>query len=333
MTNEGEKRSIAVRIEDRIRLFSAVLGATNYPDKSQDRKKHGTHAHARATRKLVIEYNHHPAVHAMQVLLDQGIPLAAMCNYMLRLTWPNLESSEEMPRWVPPRWNEHLRHFYDLTKLEKFWAEEAPAWNTPIRHLNEIFTSADLYRFFEPFVGHVAETMVFLPNISYPTDQTIGLRLGGEIVAIVPPPIAWGDSPPWPFKDDPALAFRTALSEYGSMLMDAYLHQHADLVKSLAEKPLPIDERFAAAHPNWHSQFMGVFKATIIALFLEDSVSALEAKSFTQYMQKVEGLTILPSVVSVIRRYLEEYRAGRYKGFADYLPNFTKHLRVAKAMA
>src|SRR5579871_4006036 len=98
-----EKRQIVIRVDDRVRLISAVLAATNYPDKSQERKKHGTHLHARGTRKTVMEFNHHPAVSAMQVLLDQSVPLASIYNYALRLAWPAL-TIDDVPRWVPPKW-------------------------------------------------------------------------------------------------------------------------------------------------------------------------------------------------------------------------------------
>lgn len=327
------KREVVVRVDDRIRLASAVLAATNYPDKSQERKKHGTHAHARGTRKVVGEFGSHPAVHAMQVLLEQNTPLSAIYNYFLRLTWPNLEPTEEAPRWVPPRWHEHLRRFYEQTNLEKWWADDAPQWQTPVRHLREAFTKIDMYAFFRPFVGEVVETFVFMPNVSYPSDQTFGFRVGGELVTIMPPPVAWGDSPPWPYKDDPALAYRAALNEYATLLMAAYLRQHGSVIQSISDKPLAIDEKYAEAHGNWMSQFMGIFRAAITVLFLEDSVSPLEAKSFIMHMQKVEYLTALPGIVNVMRRYLEDHRTGKYAQFADYLPNFPKHLRVAKTIA
>src|SRR5512143_3509412 len=128
-----DKRQVVIRIDDRVRLLSAVLAATNYPDKSQERKKHGTHLHARGTRKIVADHTHHPAVHAMQVLLDQRIPLPPMYSYVERLTWPGM-SGDDMPRWVPPRWNEHLRHFYEVTKLAQWWTAENAAWQTPLRH-------------------------------------------------------------------------------------------------------------------------------------------------------------------------------------------------------
>jgi hypothetical protein len=328
-----EKRQVVVRMDDRVRLMSAVLAATNYPEKSQERKKHGTHPHARATRKLVGEFSHHPATHAMQVLLDQGISLSTMYGYAMRLSWPGLEG-DEMPRWVPPRWNEHLKHFYEVTGVGKLWADEnETAWQPPLRHLREAFSKVDLHAFLEPFVGAIPESLVFMPNVSYPSDANIGFRVGGELIAIMPPPLAWGDSPPWPYKDDEALAYRVALTEYLNILLDAYMKFNTDAFLAASMTSLPIEDAYIQAHPTWNDQFQGLVRASVTALFLEQSVSALESKSFMQFMQKMENLTILPGMVSVMRRYIEEYNAGRYGGLVDYLPNFPKQLRVAISLA
>jgi hypothetical protein len=327
-------RHVIVRLDDRMRLISAVLAATDYPDKSQERRKHGTHPHARATRKWLLEFASHPAVRAAQALLDRGVPLNALFGYALRLGFPALEADLPQPRWIPPRWHEHLRHFYEQTRLAEWWSSEAPHWLTALRHLRETFAKVDLHAFLEPFVGRVAESLTFMPNICYPTDQTLGLQVGGELIAIMPPPIAWGDSAPWPYRDDPALAYRSALAEYGALLMSAYLQQHADVVAAISDRPLPIvEERYAARYPSWHRQFIGVFVASITALFLEDSVGALEAKSFMQYMQKVEHLTGLPVAVGVMRRYLEEYRNGRYTSFAEFMPKLHSLLKVGKTIS
>jgi hypothetical protein len=105
------------------------------------------------------------------------------------------------------------------------------------------------------------------------------------------------------------------------------------VVRTISDKPLPIDEKYLETHPQWADQFMGVFRGALIAMFLEDSVSNLEAKSFLQMVQKNEGLTALPSVISLFRRYVEDYRLAKYKSFAEYLPNFAKHLRVAKTLS
>ena len=326
MSEAYEKRQVIIRVDDRVRLLSAVLAATNYPEMAQAQQRHGTHAHARGTRRLVSEFSSHPAAHAMQVLLEQRIPLASAFSYVLRLTWPGLDSDDEMPRWVPPRWNVHLRHLFEVTGLQSWWDAEAAHWETAVRHLREAFSGVDVHRFLEPFVGPVVERLVFMPSLSYPTNENIGLRVGSELIAIVPPPIAWGDSPPWPYKDDPALAYRHALAEYSGLLMSAYLRQHEDIVRAMAEKPLPVDDRYAAAHPTWIDQFMGIFRASLVTLFLEQAVSKLEARSYVQYMQKVMHLGILPGAVRILRRYLDEYHAGHYREFADYLPEMPGHL-------
>ena len=40
-----------------------------------------------------------------------------------------------------------------------------------------MFAKVAFKPFLEPFVGEVHEDLVFVPNISYPTDQEIGLRI------------------------------------------------------------------------------------------------------------------------------------------------------------
>jgi hypothetical protein len=326
-----EKRQVVIRVDDRVRLMSAVLSATNYPEKSQDRKKHGTHLHARGTRKALTDHLGHPAVKTLQELLDKNIPLASIYTYGLTLSWPQLAGTET-PAWVPAQWNEQLKDFYEVTNISKWWADEDSHWQLAVRHLNEAFNKVDMYTFMEPFVGPITEILVFMPNISYPSDQTIGAHANQELITIMPPPMAWGDSPPWPYKDDEALAYRAALAEYGTILMGTYMRQHEDVINKLAEKPLPVSDRYAVVHPEWQDQFMGLFKATITAIFLEDMVSKLEAKSYTQYMQKVENLTILPGSVNVFRRYLDDYKTGKYKSFNEYLPQFPKQLRVVKTI-
>lgn len=90
---------VTVRLDDRVRLMSAVLAATDWPLKSQTRKPHGTHLHARSTRKFLEVVKNHPAVQSMQGLLDQNAPLEAFFTFALQLKWPDLEMSP-LPTWV-----------------------------------------------------------------------------------------------------------------------------------------------------------------------------------------------------------------------------------------
>src|SRR5262245_16636281 len=223
MTNQD----VTVRLEDRVRLMSAVLAATDWPLRAQERQPHGTHAHSRATRKYLNAFKQHEAVQGMQSLLDQGAPLEAMFTFAMQLSWPGLEIAE-LPRWVPPNWNVHLRDFYQKANLAKWWKDEEAAWKNSVTESEKMFKGVIVKPFLRPFLGDIPENLVFVPNISFPTDQEVGVRYGNELLCIAPPRLAWGDSPPWPFDEDPAHVYRAALSQYGRMLMLSYLRSHND---------------------------------------------------------------------------------------------------------
>jgi hypothetical protein len=321
-------QDVSVRLDDRIRLMSAVLAATDWPDKSQERQPHGTHAHARATRKFLDPHKHHPAVQAMQSLLDQGAPLEAMFTLAVQLSWPGL-TIDELPRWVPPGWNDQLRDFYQQSNLAKWWKDEDAVWKNSVTESEKMFKNIEFKPFLKPFLGDIDETLVFVPNISYPSEQSIGIRYGHELLCVAPPRLAWGDSPPWPFDEDPAHVYRAALSQYGRLLMLAYLREHAEKLASVAESPLPISDQFRAKYPTWQEQFTNLFVAAAAALYLEKTISKAEANAYVLMERKTNGMVILPGMVSVLKRYLSEFESGRYKAMIDFLPVFPKQLRVA----
>jgi len=324
-------QDVSVRIDDRIRLVSAVLAATDWPDKAHQRKPHGTHAHARATRKFLADHKNHEAVQAMQGLLNQGAPLEAMFTLVAHLSWPELEMNP-IPRWVPAGWNRQLRDFYTKSDLAKWWQDEQEAWDKAVKEAKHAFEGIAFKPFLKPFLGGIEETFVFMPSISYPTDQEIGIRHEKEILVITPPPLAWGDSPPWPFDEDTQLvhSYRAALTQIGRILLITYLRAHADKVAEASKIEMPVGDQFQATHPTWEEQFTALFVAGAVALYLEDYVNQAEANAYVLMERKVRGMTILPGVISVMRRYLSELENGRYTGLVDFLPVFPRQLRVAK---
>lgn len=324
-------RPLKVIIDDRARLMSAVLSATNWPDTEQTRKRHRAHVHARNTMKRVLPHVAHPAVGTLQTLLNQGTPLEAIYTYALNLSWPDLSLKTPLP-WAPLHWNEQLGDFYTQTDLAGWWAEENHIWQLAYEQAVKIVVRADIYEFFKPFVGGIGEQLVLMPNISYPSDSEIGVRVDGELYCVAPPRIAWGDNEPWPFDEDPAHIFRGVLTEYARLLMVSYLRQNAAEVAPVASKKLPISDTFRERHPTWGDQFTQLFVTGAVAIFLEEAINVQEAKAYILMENKVHGVTILPGVVSVLKRYLSEYKDGRYERFADFLPNFPKHLRVAKSI-
>lgn len=323
--------TIEVRIDDRIRLMSAVLAATDFPEQAQERVGHRPHLHARSTQKRVSAFQQHPAVLGAQHLLNKRAPLDALFTYVLRLSYPDFSIAIN-PGWVPEQWNLHLRDFYEKAELPALWAEDAAQWEKAQAEASAILKGVDFHHFLKPFVGQVGETLVYMPNISYPSDLAVAVRTGNELICIGPPRIAWGDNPPWPFDEDQGHIYSSSLSQYARLLMYGYLRQHAELVAPVTKKALPVDEAYKKKYPSWGDQFTELVVPGIVTLFLEQAVNKQEANAFIMMERKIKGVTILPGVVSVLRRFLKEQESGKYQRFVDYLPMFPMHLRVAKGI-
>jgi len=309
---------ITILLDDRVRVVSAALAATQYPAQAQARRPHGTHAHARATRKHVSAYADHDAVQALQALLDAGASLEEIFTMALSGGAPALDDA--------------LADFCAAGSLAEWWRKEE-GWQKSLNDVTELFRNVRLQPFLQPYAGEIQQRLVFIPNICYPADYELALRIGGDLVLIVPPRLAWGDSPPWPYDEDPAHVYRAALAGYGRLLMQDYLSTHPDAAAAAAEKPLPVSEQFKALHPSWDDQFISLFVAGLVAMFLEEHVSPAEANAYILMERKLHGLDVLPGVINIFRRYVGELNTGHYSGMVDLLPHFAKQLKVANRLA
>ncbi|MBL8134518.1 MAG: hypothetical protein JNL42_21845 [Anaerolineae bacterium] len=317
---------VTVLLDDRLRLIAAVLALTNYPD--QEKAKHGSHLHARSTRKHLAMLSEHAAVRDLQTLLDRGAPLEAVFTLALML---DLEtgSVERAPSWMPPGWGAALRDFYENTPLRAFWQKEEEFWMRAVDEAAKALGDKQFKPFLEMFVGAFPERLIFAPNILFPTDRELGLRRGGEIVCLVPPRIAWGESPPWPFDEDPAHVYRAVIATAGQMLMMDFLRANAGSISLEGQKPLPLNDAFMQNNPTWAEQFTYLFVTSAVAIFLEDHVNRQEADAYVLMERRVTGLDVLPPAIQVYRRYMREVRDGNYSNILDFIPHFSRQLRIA----
>jgi hypothetical protein len=322
---------VTVRLYDSVRLISAVLAATNYPEKVQEAHPHGSHAHSRNTARYLKPYRNHEAVKGMQALLDNGAPLEAMFTLVAHLPFPSLELNAP-PKWLPPNWTQHLADFYEQAKLTDWWQDqhERELWDAAMAQSNIMFADTNFKAFLGQFVGEISETFVFMPNISYPSTREIGMRVRNtELVAVCPPRLAWGDSPPWPFDEDKPYIHRVALQQYGRLILVPYLRRHADKVAEAAKSELPVSDQFRAIYPDWGAQFINIFMTAAITIYLEE-LDKLEARAFIQEQVRRHNMKILPGAVSVLNRYRQERESGKFDELADFLLVFPKQLKVAK---
>lgn len=329
----SDKSDVIVKIDDRVRLMSAVLAATDFPEKAQKLKPHGTHAHARATRKYLKDLDTHLAVEATQKLLDEGkVPIEALFALAMLLEWPDCKIAA-LPSWAPHDYNVMLRDFYEVAELKTWWEQEKGVWDKSLHQTENVFKTAPFKEFFDPFMDKIEEQFIFMPNVSYPTDYDVGFHIGNEVICIAPPPLAWGDSPPWPY-DEPtmyAYSLRAAMYVFGRILLDQYFKVHADELKEIIEtSELPVSDQFKAQYPTWQEQFFALFLSATVAMYLETHIDEAEYKAYMLMQKKARGMAMLPGTVSVLRRYLQEVGKRKYNNLVEFLPFFSKQLRVAK---
>ena len=324
----ADRHEVRAHIDDRVRLIGALLAATRYPDEAQASYSHGTHAHARATRRQVHLLRDHPAARGLQTMLDAAVPLEALFALGMSLEWPSLAAAK-LPNWAPPGWDAACCDFMQRAELPTWWASEAAVWQTSLLEVQALLDGALLRAFLERFTGPIQAPLLFMPHLSYPTNCTLALRADGALIAIVPPRLAWGYNPPWPFKEDPAYIYRAAIMAFGRLLLQDYLRAQHEVLAAAARTPLPVSPEFAARCPTWYEQFAALYLGGAVAIYLEDHVSAGEAEAFVLMELKARANTLLPAAIHVLRHYLREHERGRYRELADLLPLFTKQLRVA----
>jgi hypothetical protein len=324
---------IKVIVDDRIRIMSAALAATNFPQSAQERKRHHAHAHARALIKHLSERDmkKHPAIVAIQGLLDEGTPLEALFTLVMSFQLPKF-TVDSLPQWLPAGLNTQLWDFYEKAELAAFFEDGSKVWESAEAQSKHVFEKVYFKETLAPFLGDVSEELMFMPNILWPADRELGIRVDNQLIAIVPPALAWGESPPWPFDEESMVAIHVypgALSQYARILLQTYLHENAEKVSVAVEKELPVGDLMAAEYPSWEEQFIALFKSAVVAIYLEDFMNPTEARGYILMEKKVHNMTILPGTISVLRRFLQE-KGNRYETLADFLTVFPAQLRVAK---
>lgn len=282
-TQANTQADVHVQVDDRIRLLASLLALTDHPERTQQRKPHGTHAHARALQKQLALYAGHDAVTQLQSLLDQGVSLEAIFSRAL----------------ASPDWDSPLRAFERDATASAGWQAESIAWEQGVEQMARVFDGVELKPFFKPFFGDVCQRLIVVPNIAYPTDTTLALHSGGDLVCVLPPRLAWGDNPPWPFDEDPAHVYSAAVSAFARLLM----------LDSAPVNASPLDGRMLR------------ITAGFVALFLEDHLSGSEAKAYALMQRKVNGIDVQPAVDG-LRAYRAEVERGQAANLFDFLPTF-----------
>lgn len=280
---------VSVSIDNRVRLAAAVLAASRWPDHEQAEAPRAVHAHAKMTRQYVSDFADHPATNTINTLLENDqLDLTDFFAAVLRSSWPLLEPVESLPEdFSDGAFLEQLADFYtDSAVAAFFWSDHHTVWQEAAQDLEQIFDDNKLSDFLGKLLGRKLDrAIVIIPNLSYPTLQTIAVSTADTLYLIVPPPPAYGESPPWPYREDPGWVVAQSCYVLTEILLAGDLQSLDSGRKEL-------------------------LRQSAVTLCLEETVNEQEALAYLVRSQKQQNLSDLPETVDKIRAYLEHSGSG-----------------------
>jgi hypothetical protein len=277
--------AIEVRIDDTLRLASALLAASEWPDLEQKAKPYKPHRVADGARKFFAPQRKHPAVRAAQALVGAGEGLNAFFEHALNADWSG-------------DFGAHLADFKSKTQPEIFWTETEADWQAAESQARWVLEKSGLWQFLRDLFGPQARQLVFVPNLLFPGLQTVTVSSATDLIVYAPPPKAWGTSPPWGYAERPDEVLATT-----SEALARFIFENNLPADQLSFKPLQETFGLAAA-----------------VLFLREAEGAAASEQLMMMEKKTRRLGNLPAAVSAIELILTDRRHGKYGDLTDYLP-------------
>jgi hypothetical protein len=270
--------TLNIAIDERLRLVTAVLSASSWPLEEQNELTHAVHPQAKLVRQFVQPFTTHAAVNGVNEALINGVALADLFSAALRCTWPHFAPTSELPHVLKiDAWVGALADFARTTAVTTiFWPQQTAVWQAAQAALEKIFTEGDLLAALGQ-LGAVADTAVTLmPNLIFPALTPVVATGAGALVLLLPPPKAVGESPPWPFDEDPGWVVATVAEQLLPYLL-------ANELAQLDAAQHPIAMHLAAAH--------------CLATLLDD----FEAQAYLLRARKEHNLPQLPTLFAQLQ--------------------------------
>lgn len=273
---------VTITIDERARLVTAVLAASQWPQQEQAQLTHAVHPHAKQVHHFVLPFRGHPAVIGVNAALANGVPVDDLFAALLRCTWPELTPQEALPANVNPDWVTVVADFAQATAVATFWADHDAPWHEAVTDLQAICQQSHLPDFIGRLSGRpLPKKLVVMPNLIYPALHSVLAETDATLYLLLPPPKAVGESPPWPFREGPDWVLAEACHRLVAYSM-------ADVLAQAGAERAQLTTRAA------------------ITLFLEEALGEAEAMSYMVRCKRQFKLPTLPLAVDELRQFMQE---------------------------
>lgn len=271
--------SLKIQIDNRARLVTAVLAASDWPDIEQEQQPHAVHKHAKQTQQFVLPFKKHIAVTNINQAWLNGVELDDIFSAAVRSRWPDFTPEEPLPHLLQiENWVRSLADFAAVSDIAaSFWPEHEAAWQTAVTELKDIFPDDHLRQFLSQMRGQpINQDIVIMPNLVYPALSPVLAVTSTTLTLLLPPPKAVGESPPWPYSEGVGWVTAVTCQKLAAHLLTGKL---ADLDQA---------QRDQLIH-------------AVTTLCLEQTVDEFEGQAYLLRTKKEQNLPELPALVEKLR--------------------------------
>ncbi len=196
---------VQVVLDARVRVATAVLAVSAWPAMEQAIEPHAVHMQSKLTRQFLRDKGlaEHLAVLRLNGLLEVGVPLGDVFTAVLCASWPDWQQQYALPNLFSDIWFEELADFTQQSQIfAELWAEQSEVWAEALDDLEQIYNTAVLSAFMTRLLGRpISRPMIIVPTLVFPMLTGVAVSTAVAHYVILPPPKAWGESPPWPYRD------------------------------------------------------------------------------------------------------------------------------------
>jgi len=259
---------VIVTLDERVRTWTAVLAAAGWADLEQTQEPHGVHLQSKALSQYLNE--------------QEGVTTAAVVNSVDNLLKSGASLSDILAEVLADQADALTAFAQDVNLESGLWADHTAVWQEAVDHLQEIVANAPIEPFCQtllPQGQQLPAKMTIVPTLTYPMLSTVVANDGDNLIAVVPPPKAWGASSPWPYAEwaDEVLG-RVVRELAGALLASEMGGASADQLKLM---------KFATA-----------------VLFLEEAFGEDTGMSYMVQKKREEGIPQLPLAVEWMRDHV-----------------------------
>ena len=199
---------LTVTLDDGLRLAGALLAAGAWPDLEQASRPYKPHRAAEAARRELARLRAHPAVLAAEALAGKpgegGVD--ELFGAAFAGAWPDDVAA-------------HLDNFAAQAQMDHLRAAALGDWEAAQADLGAVLGRAELGGFLARMLGPELPPITVFPNLLYPGRESVSVLTAKGWLLCLPPPLAWGTSPPWRYGDRPdEVLARAAEHLAGSMM-------------------------------------------------------------------------------------------------------------------